>query len=427
MNIAVTQRDRCRVCDSSAVRRFLDFPDYPLSDNHLESPESEREFLGRYQALWCPACKTVQNLTDFDGSAYYADYDYTVSSSDFARRFMDRLAENTIRRHGLPPGSAVVEVGSSDGYQLTCFQRRGMTVFGYEPGRTLAEAARRQGVPTTEALFTPDTLDEIPQAMRPVQALLCLYTFDHVPDPVACLEAVRTALDPRRGLVIIEVHDLARIIERREACLFCHEHTVYLSQATMARLMARAGLKLVSVDLVPEADRRGNSLLAVGVPDTSDVAPDLPPPSAMVRALDEWDVYGRFAADVNAAHRHLADHVRSRREAGQRIAGYGASGRATSTLALAGLTHEQIDYVCDANTSLHGLYLPKSHVPIRPPEHLFDDPVDEVIVFAYGYMAEIAAALTPYVARGGRLTSLLDLLQPVPVAASQTETPHGSP
>ncbi|MCK4341779.1 MAG: methyltransferase domain-containing protein [Phycisphaerae bacterium] len=411
MNIAVTQRDRCRICGSSAVRRFLDFPDYPFSDNLLESPRSERECLARYQAFWCPDCRTAQNLTDFDWSTYYATYNYTVSASEFARNFMERLAENTLRQYDLPPGSAVVEVGSSDGYQLACFKERGMNVFGYEPGRGLAAAAEQRGVPTTTALFTRQTLAEIPADLRPVQVFLSLYTCDHMPDPLASLEAMRSALDPQRGLVIIEVHDLEQIIARREACLFCHEHTVYLSRSSLARLMERAGLKLVSVALVPEAERRGNSLLAVGVHRHSPLEPRLPPPTEQLRALDDWNTYRDFAAAVETAHANLAAYVRSRLSSGARLAGYGASGRAISTLALAGLTDAEIAYVCDANPSLHGLYLPKSHVPIRPPRALLDEPVDEVIVFAYGYMREIRAELEPFIERGGRLTSLLELLR----------------
>jgi SAM-dependent methyltransferase len=415
MNITATQRDRCRLCGSRDVRQFLEFSRYPLSDNHLKAPDGEGEFLFPYRAYWCADCRTAQNLTDFDWSSYYAEYDYTVSTSGFARQFMDRLTENAIGRYGLPAGSAVVEIGSSDGYQLSCFQRRGMKVFGYEPGRVLAQAAARLGVPTSTSLFTHQTLREIPCDMRPVQAFVSLYTLDHVPDPLACLQAIRSVLDPKRGLVIVEVHDLEKIVERREACLFCHEHTVYLTRESMARLMSRAGLKLVSIDLVAEPDRRGNSLLAVGAVEGSPIQPDLPPASDLAGAMDrDWAVYERFAAAVEGAHRHLGDYVRTQVAAGRRVAGYGASARAISTLSLASLTHEHIAYVCDANTNLHGMFLPKSHIPIAAPDRLGSAPVDEIIVFAYGYMREILAGLESFVRRGGKVTSLLDLLAAEP-------------
>ena len=52
---------------------------------------------------------------------------------------------------------------------------------------------------------------------------------------------------------------------------------------------------------------------------------------------------------------------------------------------------------------------------------LFKDPIDEVIVFAYGYMDEIKSMLSPLVERGGRLTSLLDLLRDNPDPAIPEE------
>lgn len=424
MKLNATQRSACRICGGAAVQRFLDFADYPLSDNLLDRPGSPQEYLARYQAFWCPDCGTAQNLTDFDWSQYYRGYDYTVSASRFAQTFMQRLAENAIARYGLPPGATVVEIGSSDGYQLACFKERGLRVFGYEPGEGLAAAANARGVPTTTALFGDDTLGALPADFAEVNVFLSSYTFDHLPDPVGCLRAMRGRLDPQRGLVIIEVHDLEQIIARREACLFCHEHTIYLSWQSMARLMQRAGLKLVSTDLVPEAQRRGNSLLVVGVADSSPIAAHLPAPTPLLTALDSWPAYEHFGAAVAQAHQRLGDYVRTRVAAGQRLAGYGASARAISTLALAGLDQRHLAYVCDVNTSLHGKYLPRSHVPIVPPQHVLEDArVDEVLVFAYGYLTEIRAALAPLTARGGRLTSLLDLLAAPGAGESRSVSP----
>lgn len=48
-----------------------------------------------------------------------------------------------------------------------------------------------------------------------------------------------------------------------------------------------------------------------------------------------------------------------------------------------------------------------------PFERVFSNPVDEVIVFSFGYMDEIRKALEPFVKKGGQITSLLDLLRTV--------------
>lgn len=86
------------------------------------------------------------------------------------------------------------------------------------------------------------------------------------------------------------------------------------------------------------------------------------------------------------------------------------------TLAGAELGAGDIAYLCDRSPHGHGLLAPKSHVPICAPSRLAEDPVDELIVFSYGYMDEIRAQLEHELPIVPRLTSVLDLLRP-PVAA----------
>ena len=49
-------------------------------------------------------------------------------------------------------------------------------------------------------------------------------------------------------------------------------------------------------------------------------------------------------------------------------------------------------------------------MPICPPSRLAEDPVDELIVFSYGYMDEIREQLERELPVVPRLTSVLDLL-----------------
>jgi len=414
MRLAMSQRTTCRVCGGADVRPFLHFERYPLSDNILDDdgPAADaREVLADYRAHYCDGCGVVQNLTDFDWSGYYQDYDYTASTSAFARAFMDKVTAAMAREFGLGEGDTALELGSSDGAQLASFAAAGFRVFGFEPSFGLAERARAAGVPTTTALFDREGLRDIPRELLPAQVICSFYTFDHLPDPQGALEAMAEVLDRQRGVVLIEVHDLERIVARKEACLFCHEHTVYPDRESLARMFERAGLRLVHDQLVPENERRGNSLLVAAVHCDNPYRPKLLPESDLLRALREWPTYARFADDVRAAHARLADTVRAWRREGRRVAGFGASARSISTLSIAGLTRDDVEVVYDNNTSLHGRFLPKTRVPVRSPAEIPSSPFDDVVVFAYGYFDEIAEDLRPYLARGGRLHSLLDLLR----------------
>jgi SAM-dependent methyltransferase len=407
--ITVNYRQSCRICKSDKVKCFLRFPDMPFTDDLVQTNKG-KEFLAPIDVYWCSECKTAQTLHDVDTSRYYREYQYTVSASPFARRFMTMLAEQTFATFKLRKGDRVVEIGSGDGYQLACFGKLGAKVLGFEPSAALVEKSLAQKVPVIQCLFGAEHVGRIPADMVPAQVVLLTYTFDHLPDPVPFLEAVKKVLDPLRGVLLIEVHDLNKIIERRETCLIEHEHSIYLSALSMKRLLARVGLRLLTTQLLPVSDRRGNSLLVVACGQTAIHRPDKSVSCLDLIHLDRWSTYEQFEAEVSRSYARLRDHVRQQTNQGRRMAGFGAAGRGVLTLAQSGLGESDIAYVCDNNPALHGLLTPKSHIPVVPPAQLLTDPVDEVIVFSFGYFREIAQQSAEYLQGGGRLTSLLDLL-----------------
>jgi SAM-dependent methyltransferase len=409
MTAHIHRRDRCRACGGTGMERVLHLPGTPLSDGFVEPHLAGSEFLADLDLYRCRDCSTVQTQHDVDVRDYYRDYRYTVSSSRFARRFMQRLALETWLRHDMRPDDAVIEVGSGDGYQLACFERLGARVLGFEPSAALVEMSESIRVPVLQRLFGADTAAEIPAAMRPAQAVLLTYTFDHLPDPLPFLEAVASVLDPQRGVLVIEVHDLARIVDRVEACLFSHEHSIYLTVRTMRRLLAQAGMRLLATEIVPAHERRANSLLVTaaleGSVHTGTVTDE---PGA--DALDGGAVYAGLGDTVRESYGRVAAHVRRARAEGRRTAFYGAGGRGVATLSLAGLRGDDVAYVCDRNHDLHGLLTPGTHVPVVSPEQLVTDPVDELVVCSFGYIDEIRAQNPEFTARGGGIVSLLDLL-----------------
>jgi ubiquinone/menaquinone biosynthesis C-methylase UbiE len=410
MSWLVHQRSACRLCGSGDMAEFLRLGDAPFTDDFVAPDQHGAEFAAPLSVWICRACWTAQTQHDVEVTEYYRDYNYSVAASPFAQRFMARLAEETMSRYGLGTGATVLEVGSGDGAQLAQFQARGAQVLGFEPSADLCATSRANGVPVSECLFDAQTADRIPAQLRPADAIVLTYTFDHLPEPLPFLEAVRGVLDPERGVLVIEVHDLEQIMRRRETCLFEHEHSVYLTRRSFRRLLERAGFELLTTQLLPDSERRGNSLLIVaGVRGTHHVPEPIDDGPA---ELDEWKTYADFGNAVAESHEALRHYVHAARANGRRLAGYGAGGRGVMTLAGTGLGARDIAYLCDRSPHAHGLLAPVSHVPICDPGRLAEDPVDEVIVFSYGYLDEIREQLAAELDVVPRLTSVLDLLRP---------------
>lgn len=408
MKLSVNQRAACRVCGGHKLCKFLEFSDMPLTDDLLKIGEIGTEFRHPLRVYVCEDCHLVQTQHDVDAT-YYKDYYYSVSFSPFAQRFMQNLAKALLELYALKPGDSVLEVGSSDGLQLQCFKNLGARVFGFEPSESLARISRSRGIGVAQTLFSPETVQLVPADLLPLKLVLLTYTFDHLSDPLAFLKSVKEVLDPTRGLLIIEVHDLAKIIERREYCLFEHEHPTYYSADTMCSVLRQGGFKLLNVNLISAQLRRANSLLVVAAPEGSPYQSGTDT-NTKLEYLSNLSTYKRFTREVERSLGHFHEFLRSERSRGRRLAGYGAGGRGIATLAMNGVGSQEIAYLCDMNSSIHGYYTPKSHLPLVGPEHLLEDWVNEVIVFSFGYMQEIATELSEYTAQGGKLISLLELL-----------------
>lgn len=406
----VVKQTGCRVCQGSDVRPFLSFPQMPFTDQFVTAENLGTEFAADLSIYWCADCGTAQTQHFVEVSEYYLDYEYTVSASPFATQFMKRLAEESCRQFGLQEGDTVIEIGSGDGGQLKAFQDVGMRVLGFEPSAPLAAKAQEINVDTVQCLFNHETVAEIAPEYQPAQAIVLTYTFDHLPDPSEMLDAMAKAIDPERGVLLIEVHDLEKIVSRFETCLFEHEHTIYLTRSSMKSLLERTGWTLLTSEVLPETERRGNSLLIAATRQESELAKQ-----AKTDERDAfpntWETFEKFGADVTQALTKLRTYIEERTAAGKRIAGYGAGGRGVMTAAMAGLGPQHLEYLCDMNTAFHGLFAPATHIPVVDPSVLLTDRPDEVIVFSYGYLAEIRRQFAQYETDGGRFVSFLELLK----------------
>jgi len=407
-NIKVNERKACRICGSGRLDRYLSLPSLPLTDEFLLSSDKDDSFQYPIDIFLCTDCGLSQTQHDVDMGQYYKDYSYTSGPSEFARNYMNKLADTVCRRWDVGVGSNVVEIGSGDGAQLSFFKARGAEVLGFEPSEQLAAQSRTAGIPVINRIFDKEAVKDIPDSMCPVQTMLLTYTFDHLPDPSQFLASVAPILDADKGVLIIEVHDLEKIFERREFCLFEHEHSVYPTASMMQRILSNAGFTLIEVGLLPESERRANSLVVVATPHGSGLAKEALKPLPREICLDAPACH-TLGSSITQSIDRFRDYISEQRSGGRLLAGYGAGGRGVMTLAAVARPGE-FEFVCDRNPAFHNRYTPMTGILVVPPEYLFEHHVDEVIVFSFGYMDEIKKFLTPYTQKGGKITSLLELI-----------------
>lgn len=405
----VTHINGCRICGGESLTRFLQLPEMPFTDDFVSKSRFGTEFRADIDVFICENCLTAQTQHNVDVSEYYEEYQYSVGSSATALKFMTTLAE-TLQATYYPGqrGRKVLEIGSGDGGQLVAFKNTGCKVLGYEPSTLLCQVAEEKGIPSVKGLFNSESVSRLPTEFQQVDVVMLSYTFDHLPDPLGFLHTANSILDKSHGLLVVEIHDLEKIIERHEFCLFEHEHSIYLTETTVRNLCHAAGFQVINFDLVPEKERRGNSLIFVATPSESDLAVNAVAPRT-ADALNSVSYYKKVSDEIQNGIKNLNAFVEGVVDSGKTVAGYGAGGRGVMTLA-AMSGGSKLSYLVDKNPKGEGLVVPKCGIPLVGLEELRTKPVDEILVFSFGYMSEIKSEVGALGYKPNQFHSLLDVL-----------------
>jgi hypothetical protein len=134
------------------------------------------------------------------------------------------------------------------------------------------------------------------------------------------------------------------------------------------------------------------------------------------RGFDRVETYRRYSEKVAKHKVELVSLLQDLRNRGERIVGYGASGRANTMIQYCGIGHEHIEYMIDDAPAKHGYCTPGSHFVIQPSSVLDEaPPPDYVLVFAWSFFDEILKRNTSYIERGGRMILPLPTLSIHPV------------
>jgi 2-polyprenyl-3-methyl-5-hydroxy-6-metoxy-1,4-benzoquinol methylase len=334
------------------------------------------------------------------------DYTYTVSSSNFAKKFMQELAisiecffsENKEKLN-------IIEIGSGDGQQLLALKKRGHNVLGVEPSETLTKIALQNGIKTIQRLFEDMQVSEILDIMPQVDVVLMTYTLDHIPNTSRILQAIKALLETSGGKFIFENHDFDKILYQREFCLFEHEHSIYLNAKTAKYVLNSNGFKLLDINWLPDNIVRANSLLVASTPSKNSSA-TLSGREKKRNIRATTNIENLFSNSI----RNFDKVISEIKKQDYKVAGYGAGGRGVMTLA-AILNYKDISFVIDKNTKDLNKYTPKTHLKVVPIEYLEKNPVDYIIVFSFGYIDEIREDLKRYGYSSEKVINMIEILK----------------
>jgi 2-polyprenyl-3-methyl-5-hydroxy-6-metoxy-1,4-benzoquinol methylase len=412
-NLLDERRRACRFCKSELRHTFVDLGMSPLCESYLRPEQlSEAEPFYPLRVFVCARCFLVQLEEFVSPASIFTEYAYFSSYSDSWLEHCQRYTEQMTDRFHLDTKSLVVEVASNDGYLLQYFAKKGIPVLGIEPAANVARAAEDRKVPTLVRFFGNQLAAGLASEGKRADLLVGNNVLAQVPDICDFVAGIKTLLKPG-GVLTLEFPHLLKLIEENQFDTIYHEHFSYFSFCTAKEILGAYGLELFDVEELPT---HGGSLRIFG----KHVGDETKPVSSRVRelcareeavGLMRLEVYGAFAEKVKRTKRQLLQCLIGAKQARKSIVGYGAPGKGNTLLNYCGVRTDFIDYTVDRNPFKHGRFTPGTHIPIHPPERIFETRPDYVLILPWNLKTEIMRQMNGIVEWGGKF------IVPIPEAS----------
>lgn len=384
----------CRHCGGVLAIPFCDLGAMPVANSYREPSDAGPEPVFPLNAVVCERCFLVQLDHVADASAIFTDYAYFSSFSSSWLAHCEHFVAGAISRFDLGQDSFVVEVASNDGYLLQYFVAADVPCLGIEPAGNVAAAARARGVPTCQAFLGKASAQQIVAETEHADLVIANNVLAHVPD-INDFVAGLAALAGPTGVVSIEAPHVLALVDGVQFDTIYHEHYAYWSLHAMTAVLASAGLVVFDVDMLPT---HGGSLRVFAAADGAGRGASAGLVEARRReaqvGIDQATYYAGFQPRVRQVLAGFSVWLDEAKQAGRRVAGYGAAAKGNTFLNAAGVTARDLVCVADLNPAKQGKLLPGSHVPVVAPDALARSAPDDVLILPWNLADEIAASLS---------------------------------
>ena len=351
------------------------------------------------QLRQCSGCGLVQ--FDCDPVPYYRDVIRAGGGSSTMRELRTTQYRHLIETYHLE-GKTFFEAGCGRGEFLKFLQEFPVEIYGMEHRADLVETAQKEGLHvwrefperedqhfghSPEASMLPESGWSVPE--KPFDVFLSFNFLEHQPRPDIMLKAIWNNL-AEEGMGLVTVPSLEYILEKGSYYELIRDHIAYYTFDTLRALLNHCGFAVLEEEMI-NRDTLSMIVRKTAMPEASAESADDRKAVADCARADAGIIAplmeGReiVTAEVRALTGRLA------RE-GKRLAMWGASHQGF-TLASTSELGKHLAYIIDSAPFKQGRFAPASHVPIVPPDHYFEEPVDAVLIVAPGYTDEIAGII----------------------------------
>lgn len=375
----------CRVCDGHNLELVIDLGEQPWCNHFLRPEEVGKEPFYPLHVLFCHDCATAQLDYTVKKEIMFGDHTYLSGVTKSLSAHFEQVAVEVDQTFGSRwDQKSILDIGSNDGTQLKHFQALGYEVLGVESSKTTAQIANDANVPTLNAFFNLDLVNQLDRQYKIINAS---GVFFHLEELHSVCKGIKKALADD-GVFVVQFLYMPSIVENLAFDQIYHEHLLYYSMQTIETLLQRHDLSMFDARL---AAIHGGSIIAY-VTHKEKQAPSERLAKMRQAEIDSnfnsIETYQKFQIAIEQLRKENQVYLQSAKLAGKSVYGMGAPVKGNTLLNYFDVGPDLVQGLVEINTLRKGLYSPGMHIPILMEDELPSRP-DVYYVLAWNFKQEI--------------------------------------
>jgi hypothetical protein len=394
---------KCRISGSRNLLSVLNLGEQSYTGMFPKS-KSQCVPIGPLELVWCPESGLVQLAHSFDLSSMYGDnYGYRSGLNASMVRHLSSKAFHLSRLVNLKAGDWVLDIGSNDGTLLKSYQVNGLRLLGMDPTGTKFRDMYPKNIQLVSDFFSRERFVVVAGNAK-AKLITSIAMFYDLEDPIGFARQIHDCLDDN-GVWHFEQSYLPSMLRTKSYDTICHEHLEYYSLSAVQRILEAAELQVIDVAMngvnggsfAVTASKKGSTYSR-----NSAVIDWLRGTETRI-GLETPRPFRDFEEAVFEHRRSFTGLVRSLKEAGKKILGYGASTKGNVLLQFCGFTPSEIPYIVDVNPDKFGCVTPGTHIPIISESEGRALRPDFFVVLPWHFKPGIIEREAEFLANGGHL------------------------
>jgi hypothetical protein len=342
----------------------------------------------------------------------YGKYWYRSGINQSMKNELQRIVNSILEVKKLKENDIWVDIACNDGTMFDFIPNNVIKV-GIDPvDNSYKSESEKKANLIIQDYFTADSYKKSrfgSQKAKVVTSIAMFYDLEH---PDKFIQDVSEILD-ENGLWVLQLSYTPLMIEQLAFDNICHEHIYYYSLFNLKKLMESNGFKVVDCQL---NDTNGGSFRVYVMKEEGDITKFATQPHRDVcnfriqsllsqeekLKLDSIETWMSFYDRILKLKEQTVSFIKSEKERGKKIWGYGASTKGNTLLQYFGLDHTLIDGIAERSVYKWGLKTVGTNISIFSEEQMRNESPDYLLVLPWHFISEFIERERDFLLDGGK-------------------------